>query len=95
MALLRSSQDNRRIFVSEKGVEERSTKGDVVYNKVVQWGDRVGEDERGGKARWPVVQTEEMAVQVLSKERAWGVRMSKVAGGQLQLYVLKVGEGET
>ena len=43
-----------------------------------------GEDEEN-KTRWPVVQTEHMAIQVLSKDRSWGVRMVRLKPGEEHL----------
>ena len=96
-------QDNRRIFPRGAYVDDWEAKGETLYDKVVQWGDREGEEEalaasvsasasEGKEARWPVVQTEEKTVQVLSRNRSWGVRVTKNGEGALQLYVLKIGE---
>jgi len=75
-------QDNEKIFI--KGEPE---KGGLVYAGIKSQKGYPGK----GEERWPVVQTEETAVQVLSRKRNWGIRIVDKGGRKgWELFIIKV-----
>lgn len=94
-------QNNEKIFKrateasKKKAKQDDSSALDLAYDTIVQYGDvsSDGKSVPDGKVlRWPVVQTEKNAVQILSRTRKWGLRMAKVEDDKYQLFVMKVGD---
>ncbi|GMI00889.1 hypothetical protein TrST_g1749 [Triparma strigata] len=95
-------QDNSKIFKRGSQAKKKKLGGkqsdtaDLEYDEVVQFGDisAVGKEPPAdmSKLRWPIVQTEKKAIQIMSRTRTWGLRMAKVEEDKYQLFVMKVGE---
>lgn len=80
------------------GIFSESEGDDVKLGNIVPFPeDPESEDGPSSNLRWPVVQTEADAVQVLSKDRTWGVRLvreqtkkGKGGEGSWNLYILNL-----
>ena len=92
-AITLARQDNREIFLRGKKPDAQG----ITFNSLVPYPEgEQGEDQDLHNLRWPVVQTEPNAVQVLSKGRSWGVRLVRLQGpdadtGEVewQLFIIK------